>query len=193
MCENAVRQFQPNLRSTSTLSPLLSPLSNLPSPNSPFIPTMAECLQYGNAPTPSPSVGSKVTTLASTQSGSVDKSSKIGRKSRFFQAEDLIIAQEVAAAKVHIPPHGATLAWFEKAAEKANENPSFKHKVTGKNVQGRFRKLLDDLSKRDAKHKVLSGVGGEIEELDEMLGDLLEAKKDAQTIKDGAAKDPSEQ
>lgn len=102
---------------------------------------------------------------------------KPGRKSNFTTPKDLTIAQEVAAAEAHVAPYGKTLYRFEQAAEKANSNPNFDHTVTGKNIQDRFKTLLEDFSTCDLKYKVMSGVDGEIEELDDLLGDILEAKK----------------
>lgn len=118
---------------------------------------------------------------------------KPGRKSKFTTTEDLIIAQEVAAAEAHVSPHGETLTRFEKSAEKANLNPNFKHTVTGKNIQDRFKKILDDFAARDARDQNMSGTGGEVGELDQLLGDMLEAKKDKEATKDGDAKEKSDQ
>ena len=42
---------------------------------------------------------------------------KAGHKSKFTLQEDLIITQEVAAAKAHLSPHGETHTRFVKAAE----------------------------------------------------------------------------
>ena len=68
-----------------------------------------------------------------SSSPSPNQPAKPGRKSKFTASQDLIIAQEVAAAEAHVAHHGETLSRFEKASKMANENPNFEHKVTGKN------------------------------------------------------------
>ena len=118
---------------------------------------------------------------------------KAGRISKFTPQEDLIITQEVAAAAAHLAPHGKIHTRFEKAAEAAKANPNFTPQVTGKSVQDRFKKLLDDFASRDAKDSNLSGVGGEIGELDDLLCDMLEARRDRDAKKDVDAKERAEQ
>ena len=118
---------------------------------------------------------------------------KPGRKSKFTASQDLIIAQEVAAAEAHVAPHGETLSRFEKASKMANENPNFGHKVTGKNIQDRFKKPLDDYSRRNGRDRNMSGTGRELGELDQLLEDLLEAKRDREAKNDVDAKEKADQ
>lgn len=118
---------------------------------------------------------------------------KPGRRSKFSTAENLIIIQEVAASKAHIAPHGETMARFKEADIKANANPSFAHSVNAKSIQDRFLRLVEDFETRDAQDKVMSGVGGEIGEVDALLGDIVEARKDLETKKKGDADAKSDQ
>lgn len=74
--------------------------------------------------------------------------SKAGRNSKFTGEEELVIAQRVFATDAHVAPHGETLDRFEFAARKANENPQFYHEVSGKNLQDRFKKLIDDFARK---------------------------------------------
>ena len=82
---------------------------------------------------------------------------------------------------------------LQKASKIANENPNFGHKVTGKIIQDRFKKLLDNYSRRDGRDRNMSGTGGELGELDQLLGDLLEAKRDREAKKDGDAREKADQ
>ena len=53
--------------------------------------------------------------------------------------------------------------------------------------------LLDQYAKRDGQEIVRPGVGSEIRELDELLGDILEAKRDLGARKDGDMKKRADQ
>ena len=132
-------------------------------------------------------------TPVSTPTDILRRDSKPGRKSKFTGTDDLIIAQEVFASEAHVAPHGEALSSSETAALKANANPNFTHKVTGKHIQDRFKKLLDQYAKRNGQDSVHSGVGGEIGELDELLGDILKAKRDLGARKDGHMKERADQ
>lgn len=120
--------------------------------------------------------------------------SNAGRKSKFSSDEDLVIAQKVSAADPHGAPHPETMSCFEVAARKANENPHFKNDISGKNLQDRFKKLTDDFARRENRGWLMSGTGGEIGELDHLLGDMLEAMRETQATKnnDAAAKSDQE-
>ena len=120
---------------------------------------------------------------------------KPGRRSKFSTSENLIIIQEVAASKAHIAPHGETMARFQEAAIEANANPSFAHSVNAKSIHDRFLRLVEDFETSDAQEKAMSGVGEEIEEVDALLGDIVEARKDLATKKkgDGDANSDQEQ
>ena len=115
------------------------------------------------------------------------------RRSQFSTAENLIIIQKVAASKAHIASHGETMARFKAATNKANANPSFVHSVNAKSIQDRFLRLVEDFETRDAQDKMMSGVSGEIGEVDALLGDIVEARKDLATKKKGDADAKSDQ
>lgn len=138
------RFFAPPFRSLYLSHPPIIPPSS---------PIMAELLDVpsSQAPHNSPS-----------QSLSPPPTSKAGRKSKFTGEEDLVIAQEVFAADAHVAPHGETLTRFEMAARKANENPQFHHEVSGKNLQDRFKKLIDDFARSDNRDRLMSGTGGKL-------------------------------
>eukprot|EP00171_Calliarthron_tuberculosum_P017794 IDg17794t1 len=66
-------------------------------------------------------------------------------------------------------------------------------KANTKASADRFKTLLDDFARRDAKDRNLSGVSGEIGELDDLLSDMIEARKDCDAKKDGDAKERAEE
>ena len=118
-----------------------------------------------------------------------------GRRPKFTAAEDLIIVQEVYALEAHVAPHGETGSRFSAAAIKANENPNFKKKITGKSLQDRFKKLLSEFEVRDTADQNRSGTGGECSDLDMLLGYISQSMKDqkAATCRDANAKNEQEE
>lgn len=118
---------------------------------------------------------------------------KLGCKSRLTTPEDLIIVQEVAAAEAHVAPHGETLVRLETSSEQAMKTTNSKHSVTAKNIPDLFKKLLGDYAVRDANNRNGSGVDGDIGELDDLLGEFLEARKDIEAKKNGNARGRVEQ
>lgn len=84
----------------------------------------------------------------------------------------------MSADDAHVEPHREALSRFEMAARKSNENTHLKHEISGKNLQDRFKKLIGDFARSDNRDRLMCGTGGEIGELDQLLGDMLEAKRD---------------
>lgn len=46
--------------------------------------------------------------------------------------------------------------------------------VTGKRFQGRYKTLMGGLEKKDRSKRRMSGIGGEVGELEELLNGMLE-------------------
>lgn len=63
------------------------------------------------------------------------------------------------------------------ASKNANNNEGLTAKTTIKSIQDRYKKLQDTFDRRDGKDRVMSGAGGEITEVDEVLGAIAEAKE----------------
>lgn len=104
----------------------------------------------------------------------------------------MVIAEEVFAADAHVAPHGDSLLRFELPFRKANEKPHFNHEVSAKNLEDRYKKLIDDFAKKDSRDRLISGTGGEIVESDQLLGDILEAKRDTHGTKNRDASTTSD-
>ena len=103
-----------------------------------------------------------------------------GKRHRFTPEDDLIILREVAAANAHVAGYGEIQKSFAVATENANCNPSLSAKVTAKSLQDRYKKLLENFRRADAADRRMSGVGGEMCEMDELLGMMEEARNDVQ-------------
>ena len=106
-----------------------------------------------------------------------------GRRPKFTPDDDLIIAREVSAAKAHIAGCGDINNRFAQAASRANLNKKLSQKVTAKSIQDRYKKIQHGFDRRDAADRKLSGVGGEIGELDELLGMMAEGRNDVEKEK----------
>ena len=104
-----------------------------------------------------------------------------GRRPKFTAKEDLIIAREVSASKAHIASFGTKRERFAVAAERANANPAMKTSVSSKSIQDRYVKLQTLFDRGDAAQRKMSGVGGEVGELEELLGEMQEARDDLET------------
>eukprot|EP00171_Calliarthron_tuberculosum_P017460 IDg17460t1 len=105
---------------------------------------------------------------------------KLDRSPTFTLDDDITIVWEVSAAKAHLAPFGDVLKRFATAAERANKNQNLKNKVTTKRLQDRFKKLMDVFEKKDASERMMSGISGQIGEVEDLLGSILEAQKDLQ-------------
>lgn len=103
---------------------------------------------------------------------------RLGRRSRFTPDEDITILREVAAAKAHIAPQGQTKERFEIAAVKINQGGRVGEKVGWKTVQDRYKRLQCRFDEQDKKEALMSGVGGEVGEADELLAVMKEARED---------------
>jgi hypothetical protein len=104
-----------------------------------------------------------------------------GRRPKFTAAEDMIIAREVAAAKAHIASFGTKRERLAAAAERANANPTMKTAVTSKSIQDRYVKLQKIYDRGDAAQRKMSGVGGDVGELDELLAGMQQDRDDLET------------
>lgn len=153
---------------------------------------MAQVVDEHGVPVPVPMPVMSTSTLGSSSAPCVailpsqaqsSKSGKPGRRSKFNPDEDFIIVQEVFASEAHISPHGETASRFEAARKKCMANPNFIRNVTSKCVQDRFKRLLDDFETRDRDDHQRSGTGGEISEMDNLLGEMAQARKDADAAK----------
>jgi hypothetical protein len=104
-----------------------------------------------------------------------------GRRPKFTAEEDLIIVREVSASKAHIASFGTKRELFAVAAERANANPAMKTSVSSKSIQDRYVKLQTLFDRGDAAQRKMSGVGGEVGELEELLCEMQEARDDLET------------
>ena len=119
--------------------------------------------------------------VPSSPTGNADEGackSKAGRQSRFSNEEDLILVREVAASSAHLAAFGETRATFGQAAAKVNENEAMKEKVTWKSVRDRYKKIQEKFDKRDNCERRISGSGGEVGEMDELLMEMKQARDD---------------
>jgi hypothetical protein len=105
------------------------------------------------------------------------------RRPKFTAKEDLIIALEFSASKAHIASFGTKRERFSAAAERANSNPEMRTNVTSKSIQDRYVKLHALYERDDAAQRKMLGVGGEVGELEELLGTMQEARADLETQK----------
>jgi hypothetical protein len=119
-----------------------------------------------------------------------------GRRPKFTAKEGLVIAREVAASKAHIASFGNKRDLFTVAAGRANANPAMNTTVTSKSIQDRYLKLQTFYDRGETAQRKMSGVGGEVGELEELLGAMQEARADLemkQTAERSAAREREEQ
>lgn len=90
--------------------------------------------------------------------------------------ETIMLLREVFAADAHVAPHGSKLELFYKAAHALTVNEDFHPSLDGKSVRDRYERLQRSFNKKDKKDALLSGVGGEVSEADEMLSQMEEAR-----------------
>jgi hypothetical protein len=113
--------------------------------------------------------------VASSDDDNIDTNSapiRRRRRPKFTAKEDLIIAREVSASKAHIASFGTKGKRFAAAAERANANPEMRTNVTSKSIQDRYVKLQALYERDDAAPRTMSVVGGEVGELEELLGTI---------------------
>lgn len=118
---------------------------------------------------------------------------KTGRRCKFNHDENSVIVQEVFASEAHIAPHGETASRFDAETQNCLANPNFTREVTGKCVQDRFKKLLEDFEKREKDDHNRSGTGGEIGKIDKLLGEMSQARKDVDTAKNRSSAERTDQ
>ena len=121
---------------------------------------MAEVISV-DAPSPSDSVGTRT-----------------GRHSRFSAEEDLVLLREVSAANAHDAACGENGKRYGDAASNFNANLTVVQTVTWKSVRDRYKRVQEQFDKSDNANQRLSGVGGEIGEMEELLMGMREACDD---------------
>ena len=113
---------------------------------------------------------------------------KRGRRSKFCEKDDLLILREVAAVKAHIALNGAKMERFNKIAARLSSNKNFcatmkeqgKFKlddISGKKVRDRYERLQKDFDENDSKESRMSGVGGEVGLVEELLSKMREDRE----------------
>lgn len=103
---------------------------------------------------------------------------RTGRRPKFTPEDDLMLVREVAAAKAHLAPNGATKERYETAANKANATRRLTCPVTWKSVQDRYKRIQARFDERERVESLMSGVGGELGEIEELLSSMKEARQD---------------
>lgn len=94
------------------------------------------------------------------------------------------MVREVAAVRSFVAKYCETYALFEKIANKANQNPHIRQKVTLKAAQDNSKRLQEDFDTQDARKQNLPGLtGGEMGELYQSLSQMCE-KRDSLNEKD---------
>jgi hypothetical protein len=150
-----------------------------------FASRLPESAMAGVIPSPS-SRSPNDQSVASSDDDNIDTNSapiRRGRRPKFTAKKDLIIAREVSASKAHIASFGTKRERFAAAAERANANPEMRTNVTSKSIQYKYVKLQALYKRDDAAQRKMSGVGGEVGELEELLGTMQEARADLETQK----------
>lgn len=103
--------------------------------------------------------------------------------SNFPLEEDLVVVREVTGANAHIAACRERRELFQLAASKANEDLQERNPVTCKIVQDRYTCLQGVYSKAERSNPYASAVGGEVEEMNEVLSAMLEARDDIEDKK----------
>jgi hypothetical protein len=83
----------------------------------------------------------------------------------------------------HIASFGEKGERFLQASVKANSNALFSWKITAKSLQDRYLKLQSEFDKGDNANRLLSGVGGESGELEELLSEMRKTRQDLEKSK----------
>lgn len=162
---------------------------------------MAQVVDEQGIPVPVPTVSTPTPSPLPTPDGvhstpNTGKGPRVGRRSKFNNDEDFIIVQEVMASEAHIAPHGETASRFEAATQKCLLNPNFRkqaRQVKSKCIQDRYKKLLEDFETRDKDDHNRSGTGGEIGEMDNLMGEMSQARKDADAAKNRSSEERTAQ
>jgi len=102
---------------------------------------------------------------------------RLGRRPKFTASDDLVLLREVSAARAHVAPNGATRERFDIAARRSNATKKLSCTVTWKAVQDRYKRLQQRYNTRDAIDQQMSGIGGEVGEMEELLSTMKEEKQ----------------
>lgn len=81
---------------------------------------------------------------------------------------------EVLASIAHVAPYVCEVYYFYPTAEPLTSNNCFSRLVDGKSVSDRFERLHTIFHKKDIQDGMISGVGGKVTEVDELLFAKLE-------------------
>lgn len=115
--------------------------------------------------------------------------SRTGRRPKFTPDDDLVLVREVAAAKAHVAPNGATKERFETAAKKSNATHRLSCVVTWKSIQDRYKRIQTRFDERDRVESLMSGVGGDVGEMEELLSSMKEARQDFRNNRNASRKE----
>ena len=89
-----------------------------------------------------------------------------------------MLLREVLAANAHDAALGENGKRYGEAAGNFNANISVVQTVTWKSVRDCYKRLQEHFDKSDNANQRLSGVGGEIGEMEELLMSMREARDD---------------
>lgn len=92
-----------------------------------------------------------------------------------------MLLREVFAAKAHVGPHGCKLEYFEKAAYSLAVNRDFTATVDGKSVRDRYERLQRAFNMKNNRNAMMSGVGGEVTEEQDLLSQMEETRVEQDT------------
>ena len=145
-----------------------------------------------NASTPevvaSPLSAPESNTLDATPRSNRFADARTGRRPKFTPDDDLVLVREVAAERAHIAPNGATKERFETASKKANATRRLTCPVTWKSVQDRYKRIQARFDEHDKIDGLMSGVGGDLGEMQELLSSMKEARQDLLNSKSASRK-----
>lgn len=142
---------------------------------------LSETLQEGHSRQRAPST-------AMGQEGSLPEralqlQARSGRRSKFKAEDDVILLREVAAHKEHIAKYVAMEKHFDLVATAVNSNTAFwMNNFTAKIVQDRYVPLQRQFDTTDRREQLMSGIGGEVGETDELLSMMKETLDDMATV-----------
>lgn len=146
-------------------TPLISPSDLPPSP-----------ADEPSPPPPSPPTSAPATDVPVAPP--TRRPSRTGRRPKFTPDDDLIIVREVAAAKAHVSPNGTSKERYETAANKVNAAKKLSFAVTWKSVQDRYKRIQTRFDEMDKVEQGMSGVGGELGEMEDLLSVMKQARQD---------------
>lgn len=126
--------------------------------------------------------------MSSAQDTTGLRATRTGRRPKFSKGHDLIIIRDVAAARAHLALNGATKERFDIAAKRSNATTKLSCTVTWKAVQDKYKRVQQGFDERDAVDQRMSGIGGEVDEMDELLMGMKEERADFRAHKDAVRK-----